>query len=154
MHVPLTSMQWAQSFVITCEKQWSVMLTTLQSKVVIRTTISMTWERCSISCGLTSWTRQSPSWEFQAASPEFIVTSKGIHLDSSKIKAIQVMQPPKNLKELRGLQGRLAYIRRFIINLSGHCQPFTRLIKKGVSFIWDDACQKSFENIKEYLNEP
>ena len=40
----------------------------------------------------------------------FIVTSKGIHLDPDKVKAIQNMQPPKNLKKLRGLQGRLAYI--------------------------------------------
>ena len=49
----------------------------------------------------------------------FIVTSKGIHLDLDKIKAIQDMQLPKNLKELRGLQGKLAYIWRFIVNLSG-----------------------------------
>jgi len=81
----------------------------------------------------------------------FIVTSKGIHLDHDKIEAIQDMQPLKNLKELRGLQSRLAYIRRFIINLLGHCQPFTRLIKKGMSFVLDDACQKAFEDIKEYL---
>jgi len=60
----------------------------------------------------------------------FIVTSKGIHLDPDKVIAIQSMQPPKNLKELRGLQGRLAYIRRFIENLSGRCQPFTRLMKR------------------------
>ena len=40
----------------------------------------------------------------------FIITSKGIHLDPDKVKAIQSMQPPKNLKELRGLQDRLAYI--------------------------------------------
>jgi len=33
----------------------------------------------------------------------FIVTSKGIHLDPDKVKAIQSMHPPKNLKELRGL---------------------------------------------------
>jgi len=64
------------------------------------------------------------------------------------------MQPPRNLKDLRGLQGRLAYIRRFIANLSGHCQLFTRLMKKGVSFIWDDDCQKAFEEIKEYLTKP
>ena len=38
----------------------------------------------------------------------FIVTSKGIHLDPDKVKAIQGMQPPKTLKELRGLQGKLA----------------------------------------------
>ena len=40
----------------------------------------------------------------------FIVTSKGIHLDPDKVEIIQGMQPPKTLKTLRGLQGRLAYI--------------------------------------------
>ena len=34
----------------------------------------------------------------------FIVTSRGIHLDPDKVKAIQNMHPPKNLKEFRGLQ--------------------------------------------------
>ena len=57
----------------------------------------------------------------------FIVTSKGIHLDPDKVKAIQSMHPPKNLKELRSLQGRLAYIRRFIANLSGCCQRYPGL---------------------------
>jgi len=46
-----------------------------------------------------------------------VVTSKGIHLDLEKVRAVQEMQPPKNLRELRGLQGRLAYIQRFISNL-------------------------------------
>jgi len=64
------------------------------------------------------------------------------------------MQPPRNLRELRGLQGWLAYIRRFISNLSGRCQHFSRLIKKGVSFIWGDACQQAFEEIKRYLMQP
>ena len=55
----------------------------------------------------------------------FIVTSKGIHLDPDKVKAIQNAHPPKNLKKLRGMQGRLAYIRRFIANLLSRCQPFS-----------------------------
>jgi len=84
----------------------------------------------------------------------FIVTSKGIHIDPDKVKTIQSMQPPKNLKELRGLQGKLAYIQRFIANLSGHCQPFTRLMKKGISFVWDKACQEAFKDITEYLTRP
>ena len=33
----------------------------------------------------------------------FVVTSKGIYLDHEKIHAVQVMQLPKNLKELIGL---------------------------------------------------
>jgi hypothetical protein len=81
----------------------------------------------------------------------FVVTSKGIYLDPEKIRAIQEMPPPRSLRELRGLQGRLAYIRRFISNLSGRCQPFSKLMKKGVSFVWDASCQQAFEEIKQYL---
>ena len=61
---------------------------------------------------------------------------------------------PRTLRELRGLQGRLAYIRRFISNLSGRCQPFTRLMKKDVPFVWDQTCQNAFEEIKQYLLRP
>ena len=64
------------------------------------------------------------------------------------------MPPPRNLRELRGLQGKLAYIRRFISNLSGRCQPFTRLMKKDVPFVWDQACQNAFKEIKQYLLRP
>ena len=34
----------------------------------------------------------------------FVVTSKEIHLDPKKVRAIQEMQPPRNLKEFTGLQ--------------------------------------------------
>lgn len=83
----------------------------------------------------------------------FIMTSKG-HLDPIKVKAIQEIQPHQNLKELRGLQGRLTYIQWYITNLSRWCQLFTKLIKKGVSFIWDEVCQHAFKDIKNYLTKP
>jgi len=41
----------------------------------------------------------------------FVVRHQGIKIDQAKVKAIPDMPEPKNLKELRGLQGRLAYIR-------------------------------------------
>nr|XP_011465143.1 PREDICTED: uncharacterized protein LOC101299390 [Fragaria vesca subsp. vesca] len=84
----------------------------------------------------------------------FVVRYRGIEVDPTKITAIREMPPPRDLRELRGLQGRLAYIRRFISNLSGRCQPFTRLMKKDVPFKWDQACQNAFDNIKEYLLKP
>jgi len=40
----------------------------------------------------------------------FIVHHRGIEIDQSKIRAIEEMPEPKNLKELHGLQGCLAYI--------------------------------------------
>jgi hypothetical protein len=85
----------------------------------------------------------------------FIVRHRGIEVDQSKIEAIQKMPAPENLKALRSLQGHLAYIRRFISNLAGRCQPFSRLMKKDTPFIWDQACQNAFESIKKYLlNSP
>ena len=74
----------------------------------------------------------------------FIVHHWGIEINQSKIKTIQEMPELENLRELCGLQGRLAYIRRFISNLAGRCHPFSFLMKKGAPFEWDDSCQASF----------
>lgn len=84
----------------------------------------------------------------------FIVRYRGIEINPTKIKAILEMPPPRNIKELRSFQGRLAYIRRFIANLSGRIKPFTKLTKKGTPFIWDQSCQRAFEDIKQYLLHP
>ncbi|KAM1405250.1 hypothetical protein ACFX2F_000101 [Malus domestica] len=84
----------------------------------------------------------------------FIIKHRGIEVDQSKIKAIQSMHEPRNLHELKSLQGRLAFIRRFISNLAGRCQPFSRLMKKDIPFIWDEACHNAFESIKRYLLSP
>src|SRR3954466_5788260 len=84
----------------------------------------------------------------------FVINSKGISLDPEKVKDIQDMPPLRSLRELRGLQGRLAYIRRFIANLSEKCQPFSKLMKKGVYFVWDQQCQEAFDEIRRYLTSP
>ena len=84
----------------------------------------------------------------------FFVRHKGIEINKSKIKAIQEMRKPKNLKEFHDLPGRLAYIQRLISNLIGHCCPFSHLINKGASFEWDEPCHKAFEKIKKYLSNP
>jgi hypothetical protein len=84
----------------------------------------------------------------------FVVTKRGIEIDPTKIKTIVNMPQPTNLHELKSLQGHLAYIRRFISNLSGRCKPFSRLMKKGVPFQWDQACQNAFDDIKKYLTNP
>jgi len=84
----------------------------------------------------------------------FIVRQGGIEIDQAMVKAIQDMSPPKNVKELRGLQVCLAYIKRFISNLASRCHPFSHLKKKGLPFEWDDSCQKAFDSIKRYLSNP
>ncbi|GFZ02402.1 hypothetical protein Acr_15g0010100 [Actinidia rufa] len=84
----------------------------------------------------------------------FIVRRRGIEIEQSKIEAILKMPEPRNIHELKSLQGRLAYLRRFISNLAGRCQPFSRLMKKGIPFEWDEACNNAFKSIKAYLMKP
>ncbi|GAA0139853.1 hypothetical protein LIER_01320 [Lithospermum erythrorhizon] len=43
------------------------------------------------------------------------------------------MPKPRNVHELKRLQGKLAYLRRFISNLAGKYQPFNKLMKKGLA---------------------
>ncbi|KAL0455087.1 UNVERIFIED_CONTAM: Transposon Tf2-12 polyprotein, partial [Sesamum latifolium] len=79
---------------------------------------------------------------------------RGIEIEQAKIDAILKMPEPRNIHELKSLQGKLAYLRRFISNLAGRCQPFSRLMKKDVPFEWDEACDKAFKSIKSYLMKP
>ena len=96
-------------------------------------------------------TQMNPlKWAFGVTSGKFlgfVVRHQGIGIDQDKVKAIQDMLEPKNLKELCGLQGRLAYIRQFISNLVGRCHPFSHLMKKGAPFTWDESYKNAFKSI-------
>ncbi|KAL0290010.1 UNVERIFIED_CONTAM: hypothetical protein Sradi_7059400 [Sesamum radiatum] len=84
----------------------------------------------------------------------FIVRQQGIEIEQAKIDAILRIPKPRNIHELKSLQGKLAYLQRLISNLVGRCQPFRRLMKKDVPFQWDEACDKAFKSIKSYLMKP
>ncbi|KAL0405438.1 UNVERIFIED_CONTAM: Polyprotein P3 [Sesamum latifolium] len=84
----------------------------------------------------------------------FIVRQRGIKIEQAKIDAILRMPEPQNIHELKSLQGKLAYLRRFISNLTGRCQSFSRLMKKDIPFEWDESCDKAFKSIKSYFMKP
>ncbi|KAL0301881.1 UNVERIFIED_CONTAM: hypothetical protein Sradi_6464900 [Sesamum radiatum] len=84
----------------------------------------------------------------------FIVRQRGIEIEQAKIDVILRMPEPRNIHELKSLDGKLTYLRMFISNLAGHYQLFSRLMKKDVSFQWDEACDKAFKSIKSCLMKP
>ncbi|KAL0347677.1 UNVERIFIED_CONTAM: Retrovirus-related Pol polyprotein from transposon gypsy [Sesamum calycinum] len=79
--------------------------------------------------------------------------SGGIKIEQVKIDVILRMPKPRNIHELKSLQGKLAYLQRFISNLAGCCQSFSYLMKKDVPFQWDEACDNAFKSIKSYLRK-
>jgi hypothetical protein len=84
----------------------------------------------------------------------FIVSWLGIEIDPKKVKAIMNMAPPRTLKNLHSLQGKLQSVQWFISPFVDKYQPFTHLLKKDQNFKWDPAYQRNFELIKKYLANP
>ena len=70
----------------------------------------------------------------------FMVSHRGIEANPDKIQAILNMEPPKNIKEVQYLTGRVAALKRFISKATNKCLPFFKVLKKA--FEWTDECQK------------
>ena len=59
------------------------------------------------------------------------------------------MEPPKNIKEVQSLTGRVATLNRFVSKVIDKCLPFFKILRKA--FEWMDECQKAFQDLKVYL---
>ena len=60
--------------------------------------------------------------------------------------------PPRTVKEVQSLNGKIAALNRFVSKATDKCLPFFRILRK--SFEWTDECQKAFEDLKKYLSSP
>ena len=61
-------------------------------------------------------------------------------------------EPPKTIKEVQSLNGKIVALNRFVLKATDKCLPFFHILRK--SFEWTDECQKAFEELKKYLSSP
>jgi hypothetical protein len=80
-----------------------------------------------------------------------IISAKGVGVDPSKVESVTKWESPKNLGEIRSFLGLARYYRRFIKNFSKIAKPITELLKKEKKFEWTDACEASFQDLKQCL---
>jgi hypothetical protein len=78
----------------------------------------------------------------------FIFSIHGIHVDPLKFEAILNLPHPSTLCHLQSLQGKAKFLRHFIPNYVELTKGFTRLLKKGYKFVWDDTTNKAFKALK------
>ena len=69
----------------------------------------------------------------------FMVSQRGIKVNPEKVRAIMELAPPKTVKEVQSLNGKIAALNRFLSRVTEKCLPFFRTLKK--SFEWMDECQ-------------
>ena len=68
----------------------------------------------------------------------FMVSQRGIEANPNKIQAILNMEPPRSVKEVQSLIGRVAPLNRFVSKATDKCLPFFKVLKKA--FEWMDEC--------------
>ena len=68
----------------------------------------------------------------------FLVSQRGIEANLDKIRAIIEMTPPRNVKEVQSLNGKVAALNRFVSRATDKCLPFFCTLKK--SFKWTTEC--------------
>jgi hypothetical protein len=84
----------------------------------------------------------------------FLVSHREIEANPDKVKAIEEMHPPQNLKEMQRLAGCMVALGRFITRSGETALPFFKLIKCTGKFEWTPEADKAFAELKRYLTSP
>ena len=61
----------------------------------------------------------------------FMVSQRGIEANPDKIQAIMEMAPPRNVKEMQSLNGKIVALNRFVSRATDKCLLFFRTLKKS-----------------------
>ena len=81
-----------------------------------------------------------------------VLTDKGVEVDPEKVKAVSEWKQPTSASEIRSFLGLAGYYRRFIEGFSKIAWPMTELLRKDTKFVWSEACERSFQELKRRLN--
>ena len=82
----------------------------------------------------------------------FMVSQRGIEVNSEKVRAIMELEPPRTVKEVQSLNEKVAALNRFVSRATDRCLPFFCTLRE--SFEWTDECQMTFNDLKTYLSSP
>jgi len=74
-----------------------------------------------------------------------------VEVDPEEVKAVSEWKQPTSATEIRSFLGLAGYYRRFIEGFSKIARPMTELLRKDTKFVWSEACERSFQELKRRL---
>ncbi|XP_014496751.1 uncharacterized protein LOC106758332 [Vigna radiata var. radiata] len=79
------------------------------------------------------------------------ISVKGIEVGKAKVKVIEKLPPPTNVKGIRSFLGHARFYRRFIKDFSKIVKPLSNLLVKDTPFVVSDECLQAFDVLKKCL---
>ena len=80
-----------------------------------------------------------------------VVSSDGVLVDPEKIDAVSRWVQPTSVFEIRSFLGLAGYYWRFVQDFARLAAPMTQLTREGVKFVWTEACERLFVELKALL---
>ena len=80
-----------------------------------------------------------------------IISEKGIEVGKAKVELIIKLPSLTSVKGARQFLGHARFYRRFIKDFSKLSKPLCELLAKDAKFVWDERCQRRFDQLKQFL---
>ena len=90
-------------------------------------------------------------WLIEVGFLGHMVSALGVSVDPGKVKAVMSWERTKSVFEICSFLGLTGYYMRFIEDFSKLAMPMMRLTRKEVKFVWDDSCERAFQELKMRL---
>nr|XP_027123971.1 uncharacterized protein LOC113740625 [Coffea arabica] len=81
----------------------------------------------------------------------YMISKDGVRANPDKVKAIMDMAPPRSIKEVQRLAGRMAALNRFLSKSAVRGSPFFKALRRGPQFEWTPECQRAFDELKAHI---
>jgi hypothetical protein len=79
------------------------------------------------------------------------ISGNGIRPNNDKIKAIQAIETPRNVSELKSFLGAVTFYHKFLPNFATICTRLYQLTRTGAKWSWSSQCAKAVNKIKSML---
>ncbi|OWY90091.1 reverse transcriptase [Phytophthora megakarya] len=70
-----------------------------------------------------------------------LVGKNGVRPDPEKVRVINELPTPSNVKELRQFLGLATYLCKYVDNYAGKIRPLSQRLKKEAAWNWTGECQ-------------
>nr|GEZ78337.1 retrotransposon protein, putative, Ty3-gypsy subclass [Tanacetum cinerariifolium] len=80
-----------------------------------------------------------------------VINSRGVHVDPTKVEAINNWTAPKTPTEVRQFLRLAGYYQRFIEGFSLIAKPLTKLTQKNKTYEWGEEEEEAFQLLKDKL---
>lgn len=82
-----------------------------------------------------------------------VITSDGLKPSEACVEAVKQFRVPQDVSTLHKFLGVASFYRRFVPNFAQIASPLHDLTRKGASLDWTEACQTSFDLLRNKLVE-